>query len=116
MSGSDYCSEHTPSEPLATVGAYVNSIYRRRDCDACMICTPVDRPIHTGSIRVDDVALELARRGASYHEIMHVMVAWATMAAERAIVWAKMTDGRERREDADALCDTWPGADEDPES
>jgi len=106
-------SDREATERLCT---YVSAAYHRRDGEACMVCTPADKPIYTGSLRIDDVALELARRGAGYHEIMHVMVAWATMAAERAIVWAKMTDGRERAEDEEARYDTWPGADEDPES
>jgi hypothetical protein len=83
------------------------------DCQACTTPEAI-----VGSPRIDEVAMDLARRGGrSDHEIRHTMMAYAKLASDRAIEWAKAYDERCRLEDAEAKWDTDHGTEyEDPES
>ncbi len=84
--------------------------------EECRICLGDPRSL-VGSSRLDDVAMELAKRGASYHEIVHVMLTYASLAADRAIMHAMRVDERNRTDDAEAKWDTSHGKEyEDPES
>ena len=69
--------------------------------DACT-CDPYYCSCKTSPpIQFYDAAMRLARRGATAHEIAHVMMTWATIAAESAIDWAAREDEREAREAAE---------------
>ena len=82
------------------------------DCRACVMPEAI-----VGSHRIDDVAMSLARRGKSAHEIRHTMMAYAKLASDRAIEWAKAEDERYRLENEEAKWDTDHGTEyEDPES
>ena len=82
------------------------------DCRACVMPEAI-----VGSPRIDDVAMDLARRGKGAHEIRHTMMAYAKLASDRAIEWAKAEDERYRLENEEAKWDTDHGTEyEDPES
>lgn len=53
----------------------------------------------------NDLAMSLARRGADAHTIVHMMLEWASEAADRAIEWSEREDKRYAQEDAEAIRD-----------
>ncbi len=85
------------------------------DYPDCQVCATPEAIV--GSPRIDDVAMDIARRGKSAHEIGHLVMAYAKLAADRAIEWAKAEDERYRIESEEAKWDTDHGTEyEDPES
>ncbi len=86
------------------------------NCAACRDVNDTGR-LRPTPPRFDDAAMDLARRGADAHEIAHVMLTWASEAAERAIEWAAREDARYSIESREAKWDTDHGTEyEDPES
>ncbi len=85
------------------------------DYPGCQACATPEAIV--GAPAIDLIAMRLAGRGKSAHEIRHTVLAYATLAADRAIEWAKAEDERYRIESEEAKWDTDHGTEyEDPES
>ena len=78
---------------------------KEADCPAC------NGTIMPAGPSLDDAAMRLAHRGASPHQIAHVMLAWAAESAERAMYWADKEDARAAQEAAEAYHDATHGTD-----
>jgi hypothetical protein len=82
------------------------------ECEACRHKEDIGS-LRPSPARLDDLAMDLARRGGTPHSIAHTMLTWASESAERAILWAAREDERIAADDREAQWEQDNGTDLD---